>query len=146
MTNLFGKILVATDGSEASLKAGRTAVTIAARLGAELVVVHVVDDDVVKELCHSLGRDENQARQALAESARKYVSEIEKLAQQGSVKVVGLVEHGTPHEVILKLADREKADLVVMGKIGRRGLRRALAGSVTRRAIDLAEIPVLVVK
>jgi nucleotide-binding universal stress UspA family protein len=144
--NSFKRIVVATDGSEASLKAARMAIGVASRDGAELLVVHVVDDEVVKEFCRALGKNEKEARQTFADNGRKYVSEIEKLAQQNSVAVRGAVEHGAPHETILKLAEREKADLVVMGKIGRRGLRRALAGSVTRRVIDLAEIPVLVVK
>jgi len=144
--NSFQRILVATDGSEASLKAARMAIAVASRHGAELLVVHVVDDEVVKEFCRALGKDEKGARQTFVDNGRKYVTEIEKLAEQSSLAVRGVVEHGTPHEAILKLAEKEKADLVVMGKIGRRGLRRALAGSVTRRVIDLAEIPVLVVK
>jgi nucleotide-binding universal stress UspA family protein len=146
MTNSFRKILVATDGSEASLKAARLAVSLAAGQRAEMVVVHVVDDETVREFCRALGKDEKEARQTMVESARKYVAEIEKLAQQSSVRAEGHVEHGTPHEAILKLADRAKADLVVMGKIGRRGVRRALVGSVTRRVIDLTDVPVLVVK
>lgn len=144
--NSFQRILVATDGSEASLKAARMAIAVASRHGAELLVAHVVDDEVVKEFCRTLGKDEKAARQSFVENGKKYVGEIEKLAEQSSVAVRGLVEHGAPHEAILKLAEKEKADLVVMGKIGRRGLRRALAGSVTRRVIDLAEVPVLVVK
>jgi nucleotide-binding universal stress UspA family protein len=144
--NSFHKILVATDGSEASLKAARTAIAVAAQPGSELLVAHVVDDEVVKDLARALGKDEKDARSALTDSARKYVAEIEKLAQPSSVACRGIIEHGTPYEAILKLAEREKVDLVVMGKTGRRGLRRALAGSVTRRVIDLAETSVLVVK
>ncbi len=144
--NSFRKILVATDGSEASLKAARLAVAIAARNGAELLVAHIVDDEVVKELARALRKAEEDARSAMSDSAQKYVAEIEKLARQSSVASRAVVEHGAPHEALLKLADKEKADLLVMGKTGRRGLRRALAGSVTRRVIDLAEIPVLVVK
>ncbi len=142
----FQRILVATDGSEASLKAARLAVALAARHGSELLVAHIVDDEVVKEFCRVLGKDEKAARQTFVDNGHKYIGEIERLAEQSSVAVRGLVEHGAPHEAILKLAEKEKADLVVMGKIGRRGLRRALAGSVTRRVIDLAEVPVLVVK
>ncbi len=140
------RILVATDGSEASLKAARIAISLAVKFQAELLVAHVVDDEVVKEICRALGKQDREARQSLDENARKYVAEIETLARQSSLSVKPMVEHGTPHEAILRLADKEKADLLVMGKTGRRGLRRALAGSVTRRVIDLAEIPVLVVK
>ncbi len=143
---LFDRILIATDGSDASLKAARLAVTLAARDGAQLLVAHVIDDEVVKELARALAKTDNQARQAMSDNAQKYVAEVEKLAQQNSVPARGVVDHGTPHETILKLADKEKVDLLVMGKTGRRGLRRALSGSVTRRVIDLAEIPVLVVK
>ena len=144
--NFFHKILVATDGSEASLKAARTAIGLATRAGAELLVAHIVDDEVVKDLARALGKDEKDARSSMIDSARKYVAEIEKLAQQSSVACRSVVEHGTPYEAILKLAEREKVDLLVIGKTGRRGPRRALAGSVTRRVIDLAEISVLVVK
>lgn len=144
--NPFHKILAATDGSESSLKAARMAVALAARHGAELVVVHIVDEEVVKELSRALAKDEKEARQAMTANGQKYVCEIENLARQSSVTVRGLVEHGNPYEAIVKLANREKGDLIVMGKTGRRGLRRALAGSVTRRVIDLAEAPVLVVK
>jgi nucleotide-binding universal stress UspA family protein len=144
--NSLQRILLATDGSEGSLKAARMAIAVASRHGAELLIVHVVDDEVVKEFCRALGKDEKAARQTFIDTGHKYVTEIEKLAEQGSVAARGLVEHGAPHEAILKLAEKEKADLVVMGKIGRRGVRRALAGSVTRRVIDLAEVPVLVVR
>jgi nucleotide-binding universal stress UspA family protein len=144
--NSFRKILVATDGSDASLKAARTAIALAAQPGSELVVVHIVDDEVVKDLARALGKDEKDARSAITDSARKYLAEIERLAQQSSVACRGVVEHGTPYDAILNLAEGEKVDLVVMGKTGRRGLRRALAGSVTRRVIDLAETSVLVVR
>jgi len=144
--NFFHKILVATDGSEASLKAARTAIGLATRAGAEVLVAHIVDDEVVKDLARALGKDEKDARSSMIDSARKYVAEIEKLAQQSSVDCRSVVEHGTPYEAILELAEREKVDVLVIGKTGRRGPRRALAGSVTRRVIDLAEISVLVVK
>jgi nucleotide-binding universal stress UspA family protein len=144
--SLFRRMLVAIDGSEGSLKAAKIAIALASQQGAELLAAHVVDDEVVREFCRGLAKDEKETRQNLTANGRKYIAEIEKLGAQSSVGVRGLVEYGTPHEVLLKLAEKEKIDLLVIGKIGRRGLRRVLAGSVTRRVIDLADIPVLVVK
>jgi nucleotide-binding universal stress UspA family protein len=146
MTNSFRKILVATDGSEGSLKAARTAISMAAQNRGELLAAHVVDDEIVKEFCRTINKEEREARKTLSANASKYIAEIERLAAQSSVPVRGIIEHGTPHEEILKLAEKEAVDLVVMGKTGRRGARRVFAGSVTRRVIDLANIPVLVVK
>ncbi len=142
----FHRIMIATDGSEASLKAARTALALAMRLGAELLVAHVVDDEVVKEISRALAKDEKDARQIMCDKAERYLSEVQNIANQNSIAAPGRIAYGAPHEALLKIAENEKADLLVMGKTGRRGVRRALAGSVTRRVIDLAEIPVLVVK
>ncbi len=142
----FRRIMVATDGSDVSLKAARTAVTLAMRLGADLLVAHVVDDEVVKEISRALAKDEKDARQIMCEKAERYITEVKNIATQNSVAAAGRIEYGAPHEALLRIAEKENQDLLVMGKTGRRGLRRALAGSVTRRVIDLAEIPILVVK
>jgi nucleotide-binding universal stress UspA family protein len=139
------KIMVATDGSEPSMRAAEMAVEMAHHYGAELLAVHVVDEEVLREFSRALSRDEEQARQTLAADAEKYLREIRALAEQ-KVRITTTVEYGTPHEALLRIAQNEKVDLIVMGKKGRRGPRRVLMGSVTQRVIDLAEIPVLVVK
>jgi nucleotide-binding universal stress UspA family protein len=139
------KIMVATDGSETSMRAAEMAVEMAHHYGAELLAVHVVDEEVLREFCRVLGKDEEQARATLAADGEKYLQEVRNLAEH-KVRIATAVEHGTPHEALLRVAQKEKVDLIVMGKIGRRGPRRILMGSVTQRVIDLAEIPVLVVK
>ena len=141
----FRKVMVATDGSEPSMRAAAMAIEIAHNYGAELLAVHVVDEELLREFCRSLGKDEKQARETLAADAEKYLQEIRNLAED-RVKTATMVEYGTPHEALLRAAQREKVNLIVMGKVGRRGPRRVLTGSVTQRVIDLAEIPVLVVK
>lgn len=139
------KIMVATDGSEPSMRAAEMAVEMAQHYGAELLAVHVVDEEVLREFCRALGKDEAQARATLSADAEKYLQEIRNLARNKAA-ITTRVEHGTPHEVLVRVAQKEKVDLIVMGKIGRRGPRRVLMGSVTQRVIDLAEVPVLVVK
>jgi len=145
MKHPFRKIMVATDGSEPSMRAAAMAIEIAHNYGAELLAVHVVDEEVLREFCRSLGKNEKQARETLAADAQKYLQEISNLAEH-KAKTATMVDHGTPHETLLRVAQKEKADLIVMGKMGRRGPRRVLMGSVTQRVIDLAEVPVLVVK
>jgi nucleotide-binding universal stress UspA family protein len=145
MKHPFRKIMVATDGSEPSMRAAAMAIEMAQNYGAELLAVHVVDEEVLRTFCRALGKDEQQARETLSADAEKYLQEIRNLAEH-KVSVATMVEHGTPHETLLRIAQKQQVDLIVMGKIGRRGPRRVLMGSVTERVIDLSEIPVLVVK
>ena len=56
-----------------------------------------------------------------------------------------LIAEGDPCAVICDTAGAQDVDLIVMGKIGRRGARRILMGSVTRRVIESSDRPVLVV-
>ena len=50
-----------------------------------------------------------------------------------------------PDVIIMQEADEHQVDLIVMGKIGRKGHRRSLVGSVTERVLEASDLPVLVV-
>jgi len=60
------------------------------------------------------------------------------------------VEHrllaGDPADAIIRLAESDNIDLIVMGTHGRRGLRRLLMGSVAEAVVRAAPCPVLTVK
>jgi nucleotide-binding universal stress UspA family protein len=146
MKGPFHKILVATDGSPSSLKAARLAAELAHTYDAELIALHVVEEDMLPDLRRFSGKSARDARELLSEEGRKYLRDVEKIAQEQWVKTVPEVRSGIPHEVLLDLAAKERVDLVVMGTVGRRGPRRRLMGSVTQRVIDSSEVPVLVVK
>jgi len=53
---------------------------------------------------------------------------------------------GEPDEAIVEAAQKNRADLIVMGCHGRTGFKRLLLGSVAERVIGRATCPVLVVK
>ncbi|MBX3232528.1 MAG: universal stress protein [Labilithrix sp.] len=55
------------------------------------------------------------------------------------------IEQGDPREVILSVAKDVRADLIVMGTHGRKGLARALVGSVAEAVLRTAEVPVVTV-
>ena len=54
-----------------------------------------------------------------------------------------ILREGGPHEVILTEADNWGADLIVMGKLGKRGVSRILLGSVAERVIEFTGLPVM---
>ncbi len=140
------KILLATDGSQSSSEAARVAVGFARAHSAELIVLHVVDDQILEELSRFSHKPDKEMGKVLEENGWNYLREVEEMAQEQWVRTTLKLRHGTPHEVLLDTAKKEEVDLIVVGKIGRRGPRRVLTGSMTQRVIDLSEIPVLVIQ
>jgi len=71
------------------------------------------------------------------------------ITKRGELKVAAVVAHvalGAPARVIADLAAQLDADLVVVGTHGRRGLRRALLGSVAEEVVRVSGCPVIVVR
>jgi len=138
-------ILVPTDGSACSDKAVNLAGNLAKKLSAGVHVLFASEtnyagpwfyyllDDVVANKVQRSG-------QAILERT------AEKLRTAGVVDVEAHFEEGHPGEVIVEMARRLEADLIVMGTHGRRGLERALMGSVAREVANTTSIPLLLVK
>ena len=141
----FGKILVPIDGSAASLEAHRLALDLGAQYRAEVVLLYVVDSSVMAELSRLSGREEPRLLQDMEESGQRMLSDLAREAQQRGVTQSLDLRTGMPDEIILAEAERLQADLIVMGKMGRKGHRRSLLVSVTERVLEAADLPVLVV-
>lgn len=138
---MYDTILVPTDGSDASLRAADEALRIARAVGADVHVLYVVDESASSFLLS--GDTMADVLAALREEGEAAVAAVADRAD--GVSVTTEVGRGTAvHEAILDYADREGADLVVMGTRGRRGLDQ-LMGSTTERVTAEAPIPVLVV-
>jgi len=139
------RLLAALDGSVTALRAAKAAVAMAARHGADLVLVHVLDDDRVREIAAALGTNEGEAHRRLEENAERVLDAGRELARTQHVPCATRVETGDPPRVIERLAVELGADLIVVGKVGQRGVRSWFVGSTTRRLIESTHIPVLVI-
>ncbi len=60
-------------------------------------------------------------------------------------KVEARVVQGAPAEKILEVASKEGVDLIIMGTHGRKGLERAIFGSVCDKVVRNSKIPVLTI-
>ena len=152
------RILLATDGSEEAELAALRAVELAQRTDSELHVVHVglvpsflVSDPGTRGYNPMLYRTRGYRhnRMLLKEIEDEARGLLRKLSWR--VKVAGgdvAGQHLGMGEVdleIVGLAKKLGADLIVMGCRGRRGIRRAVGGSVSDAVIRHAPCPVLVV-
>lgn len=71
---------------------------------------------------------------------------IERQLRDAGLKTVGRVVEGDPREALVRAAETERADLIVVGSHGRSGLRRLLLGSVANHVVTHAPCNVMVVK
>ncbi|MEK6678500.1 MAG: universal stress protein [Nitrospirota bacterium] len=137
---MYNRIIAATDGSRYSKAAVDEAIKIAKASKGNLIIVSAVD--INEEF-------ESEAPELTERFERQFKAMVERITKQAKakgVKAEGIVKIGEPYNVIISAAKAKKADLIVMGSHGRRGLSRLLMGSVTERVIGHAKCAVLVVK
>jgi len=140
---LFTRILVPVDGSRFSLQAVRLATRLAVNCGSSLLLLHVLDVVVVEQLQRFSHKDHEEVRSEMEESARGFLKDMSLEVSRQDIKVDIKLREGVPHEVILTEADNWGADLIVMGKLGKRGVGRILLGSVAERVIEFTKLPVM---
>ncbi len=137
-------ILAPTDFSPTSEEAVDYAVSFAARFNASVAIVHAyeipiygIPDGAFVATPEMVGRIQAAGQAALdAAVARR---------QGRGVALQGYLYEGRAWEVIHETATKVGADIIVIGTHGRRGLARALLGSVAEKVIRTATLPVLTV-
>ncbi|CQH57972.1 UspA domain protein [Halobacterium hubeiense] len=138
---MYDDVLLPTDGSGAADAAVPHAIELADRYGARLHVLYVADTTE-----YSTVTFEDDVVDPLAEEGQSVVDEVVEKAGDLNVEAVGVVMKGGAYETILQYVEDEGIDVVVMGTHGRRGLDRALLGSVTERIVRTSDVPVLTVR
>lgn len=148
---MISKILVPTDGSKMAQKAARYAVELAKKTGASIVFLSAIDTrfmvsqsiPAAASPTHLIDPIDDYLRQA----AEAYLSEMEKLCRRNNVRSKTVIRSGHPVDEIIKEARKSKADLIVMGSLGKSALKAAVLGSVSFGVIQNDfKIPVLLVK
>jgi nucleotide-binding universal stress UspA family protein len=140
------RILIAVDGSPASLRAAGLAIDLASAWAAEVRAMSVVGDEGAERL---LDRFEASSAKERRQSGLEYA--LEHVSRQGARRgvtvetIVRVGEGVPPYELILEEAAQWHADLLFVGRRSHRGLGRALLGSQTEHILEFAHVPVVVV-
>jgi nucleotide-binding universal stress UspA family protein len=148
---LFKRIICAIDFSDSSMQALNYAMSLAQEADANLTVVHVIElpPDVSLEAHETVlaGPRSLQEYIALAEEDRRARL---KDAIPDSVRAFCTVDTvlatGKPYREILRIAEEQKADLLVVGIHGRGVIDRLLFGSTTQHLVRQAMCPVLTLR
>lgn len=144
----FQKILVATDYSEVAQRALRVAGALAAKIGAEVRVLNVIDPRGVNMSFRELATYVNvgEMLDAMRKAAASEMPKVVAAAHVPSgVMVSTEIVEGIPAEEIIEAAKRFGADVIVCGTHGRSGFSRLFFGSVAAKLVRMAHRPVLTV-
>jgi nucleotide-binding universal stress UspA family protein len=145
---LSTKMLLATDGSEEAELATKSAVGLANSTGSELHVVYVepLPDFMKKDDAGTLGYD-LELYEKIEEGARETLRKLAWRVKVAGGTVAGShLRMGAVAEEIVDLAGELEVDLIIVGSRGLRGIRRAIAGSVSESVFRHARCPVMVVR
>jgi nucleotide-binding universal stress UspA family protein len=139
------RILVPTDFTETSERALDWALDLAARIGASVTVMHAYEIPVIGFPDGAIIATPEVATR-IADASRAALDATAEKRRSGPVAIDTLLREGVAWEAINAVADEIDADFVVIGTHGRRGLARALLGSVAENVVRTAHRPVVTIR
>jgi len=143
----FKKILCPTDFSEPACRAIIAAGEVAEHFKAELILMHVVGViPVLESPTGALGFDIATYQAELMKSAQHSLDDRRALRVPASVPTRTMVTLGDAAHEVVRIADEEKVDLIVVASHGTSGLRLRLFGSVAEKIVRMAHCSVLTIR
>ncbi|HZQ61087.1 MAG TPA: universal stress protein [Casimicrobiaceae bacterium] len=146
---MFKRILVAVDGSAPAARALTAALDLAVEQGSELVLLHVLDDLPAAVSVDALTYATGPILEALQQAGRDVLGSAVRKAEKRDVRLRPLLVETvgkSVSDVILDQARKTRADLIVLGTHGRRGLARIVMGSDAEGVVRNATVPVLLIR
>jgi nucleotide-binding universal stress UspA family protein len=137
---MFERILVAVDGSPYSRQAIPIATELAKRFAGDVFALHVFERELSRAAAFPV---------ETPDEATSVITEAVKAFRDAGVNATGEVRHaltGHAAKQIVEAAKEKGSDLIVMGSRGLSDIGGLLLGSVTHKVMQLAHIPVLVVR
>ena len=144
---IISKILVAIDGSDASMDAADYAISISKKYNAELYALHVIhpaDVDLLpgpaQTSAYSLVINTNK-------ESEEYLDKVKLKANEYAITIkTEVIAAINVAEGIVDYAEDKNTDIIVVGTRGKSGIKKALLGSVAANVVNYSHCPVLVIK
>ena len=140
----INKILLPIDGSEASFKTAKYAIALANQINASIIMLHVITVPDFPRYLKSI----DVYYEEVKKEVENWFDMIADFWQNKNLKIKTKSVTGafSVVESIVEVADKENADIIVIGSRGRSQFKKLLLGSVTNGVVTHAKCPLLVVK
>jgi len=147
----FKKIMIATDGSDCSRLAAEKGIELARLSGGTVYAVCVVSTtslSMYMDYLSSTGMNPywELIYEGLKKQAQQAVDYIKGLGDKNGIDVESIVLEGDPADELIRYAEENGMDIIVMGTLGRTGIERLLLGSVAGNVVRHSKVPVMVVR
>jgi nucleotide-binding universal stress UspA family protein len=142
---MYNRILITLDGSELAERAVSHALEIAHKFESEIVLLRVPVVEAQMAVAYGIAVPYEADIKRSQEEAEGYLYSWKMKLLGSGVNVRTEVVSGAPADVILDVADADRADLVVMSTHGRSGLSRLMYGSVAESVLRGSKIPILLI-
>jgi nucleotide-binding universal stress UspA family protein len=145
---MYQRILVPLDGSDTSTLGLREAIRLAIDQRARLRLVVVVDESVASQNFEAIFLTGDLIG-ALRQAGKKVIQEALALTRKHGIKAdtsLSETKGGRVSDLIVREAKKWKADLIVMGTHGRRGINRMVLGSDAEAVLRTSPVPVLMIR
>jgi nucleotide-binding universal stress UspA family protein len=140
---MIGTVAVGTDGSETAAKAVDTAFDLAERYGAKLVILSAFDGHRGGTAPRLSASPHPEWASNAAEAVERILAVAEESAAERGLEARSAMAEGDPGDVLVELAERHGADVIVVGS---KGMERRVLGSVPNTVTHKATCSVMVVK
>ena len=140
----FKKIMVATDGSVCSRLAANKGIELARLSGGTVYAVYVVSTEYFSSM--AVDFDWERMHEALKKDGCKAVNYVKGIGELENVNVKSILLEGHPADELIRYAEENEMDIIVMGTLGKTGLDRLLLGSVAGNVVRHSKVPVMVVR
>ncbi|WP_298683450.1 universal stress protein [uncultured Methanomethylovorans sp.] len=152
-SEMYKKIVIATDGSENAKKAASSAIEMAKMTGAKLFALNVLPYiphfsyfGVPMDPPKAVSLEEKEFQERLEEDGQRNLDVVKDMAEKAGVEVETVMVKGHPGSEIISFSEKNDIDLIVMGTLGRSGIDRIIMGSVAVDVVRHAKTRVMIVK
>ncbi len=142
----LNKILCPTDFSEASLRGLEAAIDLATLFQASIKVMYVLPVLPYKPDNPNYEFEVPEYEALLHRDSEKQLDEIIKTKVPASIKCEAVIGHGSAAKEIVRTAEEDKVDLIVIATHGHSGWHHLILGSVAEKVIRHAPCPVFAVR
>lgn len=139
-------VLAATDFSDVSRKAVQLGRRIARQTDAKFHLLHVIDSKDIPQGAIERIAPGNTLRDEIDSEAKKRMAEFVHSLDVNSDQIRTHLTWGIPSQEVARLADHLKIDLLVLGTVGRSGIKGVLLGNTAEKLLDTCDCSILTVK
>jgi nucleotide-binding universal stress UspA family protein len=147
---MYKKILAPIDGSPASNLGLNEAIKLAKDQGAKLRLFHLVDEYIAVSSPDGMAfSNTDDLLESLRDGGKKIIEKAEALARRNGLTPESVMLEsfgGRAADFIVEQATKWRADLIVLGTHGRRGIKRLVMGSDAEQVVRTTPVPVLLVR